>query len=211
MHTWHSVDSYMSYDQLIKVCVAKGIDCIAVADHGTTRGARDIEKMAPFRIIVCEEILTPYGEVMGMFLKGDIPPKLPLDKAIEAIRQQEGLVNIPHPFDMVRPSAFRNAAILESIADQIDIIEVFNARSMFPGTESRARRFANMHHKLISAGSDGHSPQEIGCVHVNLPDFKTKEEFLASLAVAEIVGKKSSPLIHLLSTTARLRKLSKHG
>jgi hypothetical protein len=201
----------MSYDQLIQACQAKGINCVAVADHGTTRGARDLQKIAPLKIIVCEEVLTPCGEIMGMFLQGDIPAKLPVADAIKAIRDQGGLINIPHPFDRVRPSAFRNLKMLESIAGQIDIIEVFNSRSLFPGAEKRARAFAAKHNKIISYGSDGHSPSEIGYACVEMDDFTTGEEFLHSLASARLQGRKSSPLIHIISSVARFRKLGSRG
>ena len=211
VHTWHSIDSSMSYDQLIKACLEKGINCAAIADHGTTKGARDLQKSAPFKIIICEEVRTPFGEIMGMFLQEDIPDKIPVAEAIKAIREQGGLVNIPHPFDRVRPSAFRNLKMLESIADQIDIIEVFNSRSLFPGAESRARVFATKHNKVISYGSDGHSPSEIGCAYAEMADFNTKEEFLSSLSAAKLCGEKSSPLIHIISSAARFRKLSGHG
>jgi predicted metal-dependent phosphoesterase TrpH len=60
VHTRHSVDSFMSYQQLIKACQAKGINCIAIADHGTTLGAREISSIAPFKVIICEEVRTPY-------------------------------------------------------------------------------------------------------------------------------------------------------
>ena len=211
VHTWHSIDSSMSYDQLIESCLGKRINCVAVADHGTTKGARDLQKIAPFKIIVCVEVLTPYGEIMGMFLQEDISAKLPVAEAIKLIHEQGGLVNIPHPFDRVRPSAFRNLKMLESIADQVDIIEVFNSRSLFPGIESKARAFATRHNKIISYGSDGHSPSEIGCAYVEMDDFNTKEEFLSSLSTGRLYGRKSSPLIHIISSAARFRKQHKQA
>lgn len=206
VHTKHSIDSSMSYDQLIQACLKKGINCVAIADHGTTEGARDLQKIAPFKIIICEEVMTPFGEIMGMFLHEDIRGKVSVEGAIKSIRDQGGLISIPHPFDRIRPSAFRNMKVLESIADKIDIIEVFNSRSLFPGIEQRARNFATRYHKIISAGSDAHSPLEIGYAHVEMADFGTKEEFLSSLSESKLYGKKSSPLIHIISSAARLRK-----
>jgi predicted metal-dependent phosphoesterase TrpH len=206
VHTRHSVDSYMSYQQLIDACLSKGINCIAVADHGTTLGARELSKIAPFKIIICEEVRTRYGEIMGMFLHEDIPDKIPVDEAIKRIRDQGGLVCIPHPYDLVRPSAFRNEKVLQAIADRVDIIEVFNSRSLFPGTEKRARALALRHGKLISAGSDAHSPSEIGYAVNEMQDFNNPQEFLASLKGATIHSRKSSPLIHFLSVTARVDK-----
>jgi predicted metal-dependent phosphoesterase TrpH len=209
VHTRHSVDSFMSYQQLIKACQAKGINCIAIADHGTTLGAREISSIAPFKVIICEEVRTPYGELMGMFLHEDIPDKIPVDEAIKRIRDQGGLICIPHPYDLVRPTAFRNKKMLELLADSVDIIEVFNSRSLFPGAEKKARSLAQRHGKLISYGSDGHSPSEIGYAFAEMPDFNGPQEFLVSLSGATFHGRKSSPLVHLITTTARLGKRSK--
>jgi predicted metal-dependent phosphoesterase TrpH len=111
----------------------------------------------------------------------------------------------------VRPSAFRNLKMLESIAGQIDIIEVFNSRSLFPGAEKKARAFASRHNKVISYGSDGHSPSEIGCTCVEMDEFSNGEEFLHSLASARLHGRKSNPLIHIISSAARFRKRSGLG
>jgi len=209
VHTKHSADSYMSYQQLISACQSKGINCIAVADHGTTLGAREISKMAPFKVIICEEVRTPYGEIMGMFLHEDIPDRIPVDEVIKRIRGQGGLACIPHPYDRVRPSAFRDKKMLEELADRVDIIEVFNSRSLFPGAEEKARSLARRHGKLISYGSDSHSPSEIGCVCIEMADFNTPREFLTSLAAATFQGSKSSPLVHFITTTARLGKRSR--
>jgi hypothetical protein len=95
------------------------------------------------------------------------------------------------------------------LADSVDIIEVFNSRSLFPGAEKKARSLAQRHGKLISYGSDGHSPSEIGYAFAEMPDFNGPQEFLVSLSGATFHGRKSSPLVHLITTTARLGKRSK--
>ncbi|MBN1690226.1 MAG: PHP domain-containing protein [Dehalococcoidia bacterium] len=206
IHTRQSIDSYMTYEQLIAACQANDINCIGVADHGTTLGALELSKIAPFKIIICEEVRTPDGEIMGMFLQEDIPDKIPLDEAVKRIRDQGGLICIPHPYDLVRPSALRKTKVLEKLADIVDIIEVYNSRSLFPGTEKRALSLARRHGRLISAGSDAHSPSELGYAIVEMQDFTGPQEFLASLKNATIHSRKSSPLIHFLSVTARVDK-----
>jgi len=196
----------MSYEQLIAACQSKGINCIGVADHGTTLGAREMSKMSPIKIIICEEVRTPYGEIMGMFLHEDIPDRISVDETVKRIRDQGGLICIPHPYDIVRPSAFRNTKVLEKLADNVDIIEVYNSRSLFPGTEKRALSLARRLDTLISAGSDAHSPSELGYAIVEMNDFNGPQEFLSSLKNATIHARKSSVLIHLLSVTARVDK-----
>jgi hypothetical protein len=42
-----------------------------------------------------------------------------------------------------------------------------------------------------------------------MPDFNGPQEFLVSLSGATFHGRKSSPLVHLITTTARLGKRSK--
>jgi len=181
------------------------VNCIAIADHGTTEGALKMQDIAPFRVIVAEEILTPHGEIMGMFLKETIPGGLPPEETISRIRAQGGLVCIPHPFDPLR--GFRlDSKRLEELVEQIDILEVFNARSPFLRSSTRARNFADKYGILKSAGSDAHTLGEIGNAYVEMPEFNGKNDFLNSLANGKIFGQRTSPLAHFGSLWARVRK-----
>ena len=181
------------------------MNCIAIADHGTTEGALKMQDIAPFRVIVAEEILTPHGEIMGMFLKETIPGGLSPEETISRIRAQGGLVCIPHPFDTLRQSALHNKTI-EELVEQIDIIEAFNARSPFLRSSTRARNFADKYGILKSAGSDAHTLGEIGNAYVEMPEFNGKNDFLNSLANGKIFGQRTSPLAHFGSLWARVRK-----
>ena len=205
VHTTYSTDCATTLEQVIARCVEVGIGCLAVADHGTIAGALRLKEMAPFTIIVAEEILTPSGEVMGLFLSQEIPNKLPVDEAIAQIKAQDGLVCIPHPYDMVRLSAFKNQ-VLETIMPQVDIVEVFNSRSLSPSNSAKAWRLAHNYGKLASAGSDAHTASEIGKAYVEMPGFNGKDEFLTSLAKGKILGHRSNPLVHFASTWAKLKK-----
>ena len=102
IHTKYSMDCSNELEDIIKRCLKLGLNCIAIADHDAAAGALELQKIAPFKVIVAEEILTYDGEVMGMFLKERIASGIPIGKAIAAIKEQGGLVNIPHPFDPMR-------------------------------------------------------------------------------------------------------------
>jgi predicted metal-dependent phosphoesterase TrpH len=195
----------MSLDRVINRCQKIGINCIAIADHGTAEGALKAQSLAPFTVIVAEEILTPHGEIMGMFLKDTIPSGLSAEQTISRIRAQGGLVCIPHPFDTFRRSAL-DGRILEELAEQIDIIEVFNSRSPFPLDSTKALMFAQKHSIPGSAGSDAHTPHEIGNAYVEMPEFNGKDDFLQALAKGNILGRRTIPLVHFASAWARLRK-----
>jgi predicted metal-dependent phosphoesterase TrpH len=190
------MDCQTPLDKIISRCQKLGINCIAIADHGTAEGGLEMQKIAPFKVIVAEEILTTEGEIMGMFLKETIPSGITPQEAIKRIREQGGLVNIPHPFETIRGSALKDK-IIEQIAKDIDLMEVLNSRSPFPANSNKAREFAAKHGIPGSAGSDAHSIYEIGNAHIEIPDFNGKDEFLQALAQGKIHGKRSGFFVHL--------------
>ncbi|MCX8126850.1 MAG: PHP domain-containing protein [Dehalococcoidia bacterium] len=205
IHTSYSFDCRSSLDEVIASCLKHGIDCVAIADHATAEGGLKLKLKAPFHVIVAEEILTPSGEIMGMFLKETIPSPNSVDETIARIRDQGGLVCIPHPFDLLRPSAFRMNDLLP-IMSNIDVIEVFNARSIAPGTTSKSWVLAKKYGKAASAGSDAHTPEEIGSAYVEMPEFTGRDDFLKSLSQGKIHGKRAGLTVHFASTVAKLLK-----
>ena len=205
IHTEYSGDCNTPLEEIISRCLEVGINCIAIADHGTTEGALKMQTIAPFTVIVAEEILTPYGEIMGMFLKETIPSGLSVEETIARIRAQDGLVNIPHPFDIFRQSAL-STKIIEEIVDQIDAIEVFNSRTPLLRSLNQAQVFAQKHGIAKSAGSDAHTPGEIGNAYIEMPEFNGKDKFLNALEQGKIFGHRTNPLVHIGSAWARLKK-----
>ena len=205
IHSEYSMDCDMSLDKIINRCLATGINCIAIADHGTTEGALKIQSIAPFPVIIAEEILTPQGEIMGMFLKETIPSGLSAEETISRIKAQDGLVCLPHPFDTFRQSALGNN-IRKEMVEQIDIIEVFNARTLLPRFSNKALAFAQKYGIPGSAGSDAHTPHGIGNAYVEMPEFKGKDDFLQALAQGKVLGHKTNLLVHLSSAWAKLKK-----
>jgi len=174
IHTKYSMDCNTTLEEIINRCLEVGINCIATADHGTAEGGLEMQTIAPFPVIVAEEILTPHGEIMGMFLKETIPSGLSVEETIARIKAQDGLVNIPHPFDIFRQSAL-TTKIAEEIISQIDVIEVFNARCPLPGCLAKAEMFAQKYGIAKSAGSDAHTPGEIGNAYIEMPEFSGKD------------------------------------
>lgn len=211
IHSKYSMDCQTPLDKIIKRCEKLKINCIAIADHGTAEGGLAIQKIAPFKVIVAEEILTTEGEIMGMFLKETIPSGITPREAIKRIREQEALVNIPHPFERIRGSALNDKAI-DEIAKDIDLMEILNSRSPFPANTNKARDFAIKHNIPGGAGSDAHTIYEIGNAYIEMPDFNTKEEFLESVRQGTIYGKRSGVFVHFFSTWAKVAgKITKRG
>ena len=206
IHTKYSMDCSNELEDIIKRCLKLGLNCIAIADHDAVEGGLELQKLAPFKVIDAEEILTYDGEIMGMFLKQRIASGIPIHKAIAAIKEQGGLVYIPHPFDPMRGLRLDEDEF-DKLAPQIDLIEVFNARVLSAQTNKEAVNFAKEHNLPGTAGSDSHSIAEMGSVAVTMNDFNTPAEFLAALKTAKIVGKRASPLVHFHSTLAKIKKI----
>ena len=204
IHTEYSMDCSMPLEKIINRCLEIGIDCIAIADHGTAEGALKMQNLAPFKVIVAEEILTPNGEIMGMFLKESIPSGLSIEQAISQIRAQGGLVNIPHPFDTFRGLRL-DSQELEALADQIDTIEVFNARGPFIRASTKAQAFAQKYDIPGTAGSDAHTIGEIGNAYLEMPEFNGRDDFLQALRTGKVVGHRTNPLIHFVTSWAKLK------
>lgn len=204
IHTEYSSDCNTPLEKIINRCLEIGINCIAVADHGTIEGALKMQRIAPFPVIVAEEILTPHGEIKGMFLKEAIPSGLSVEQTISQIRAQGGLVCIPHPFDTFRQSAL-DAKIVEEIVDQIDAIEVFNSRTILLRDLTKAQTFAQKYSIHGSAGSDAHTLGEIGNAYVEMPEFNGRDDFLNALAKGKVFGHRTNPLIHFNSLAQRLK------
>lgn len=205
IHTKYSMDCNTAPEEIISRCLETGIGCIAVADHDAVEGAFKMQSLAPFPVIIAEEILTPNGEIMGLFLTERIPGGLSIEQAIACIKAQGGLVCLPHPFDTLRGLRL-DGSQLDELAEHIDIVETFNSRSLLAWSSKKARTFARKYGLVESAGSDAHTPEEIGSTYVEMPEFNGRTDFLQALRQGRIHHHRSNPLVHFSSTWARLKK-----
>jgi len=194
MHTDHSNDCATPVDVLLATARAEGLGAIAVTDHNEVSGALDARAKAAeygVKVIVGEEVMTArQGEVIGLFLEEKIPRGMTLEATIAAIRAQGGLVYVPHPFD--RMHSVPDYEHLLAVVEDVDAIEVFNPRIAIPAYNEEAVRFARKYRIVGGAGSDAHVAQGLGSLRIRMRDFDGPEEFLASLADADIVGRPSS-------------------
>jgi predicted metal-dependent phosphoesterase TrpH len=205
VHTYRSPDSLAMPDDIRRWARRHHIDVVAITDHDTITGALEMRRRWPEFVIVGEEIKTDRGEIIGLFLNEEIPAGLSPAETIRCIRDQGGLVYVPHPMDRVRGSALAPDALLDVVKD-VDVIEVFNARVTFAADNRLAEEFALNHGLARGAGSDAHYPPEVGTAYAEMPPFVTAQEFLCAVRQARIHGRMASPLVHLSSTYARLVK-----
>jgi predicted metal-dependent phosphoesterase TrpH/glycosyltransferase involved in cell wall biosynthesis len=197
MHTDHSHDCSVPVADLIDYAEGQGLGAIAVTDHNVFSGAQEAVELARGRqltVIPGEEVKTEKGEVIGLFLEEKIERGLPMGDTIAAIREQGGVVYLPHPFD--RLHTIPDAPTLHRHLPEIDVFEVYNARLLFEGFNDEALRFARKYNLTMGAGSDAHVLQGVGTGLVRMRAFENAAEFLISLRSAEIVRRPKS-LVYL--------------
>ncbi len=195
-HTYFSQDGFTTPKTLAKQCRKKKIDCVCLADHDTMAGVIEFSRQVPVKIIAGQEITTGQGDVIGFFLKEEIPSGLGLETTIEKIKAQGGIVYLPHPFDEFRKSAVK-LKDAEKIKSCIDVIEVFNSRTFNPRYNTMALEFARRNDIIIAVGSDAHHPLELGNSCMQMTDFDGPESFLESLRGAAYVTKRCPFIIRL--------------
>jgi predicted metal-dependent phosphoesterase TrpH len=196
-----------SLAQVIEAAKRRGLDRIAVTDHNRVEGALRLRDIAPELVIVGEEIRTTEGELLCFFLQQEVPGGLSPEETIARVRDQGGVVGISHPMDQVRREAM-GLRTLTRIRDQLDCVEVFNARSLLPSHNRRVAAWAAGLGLPGTAGSDAHHPIEIGRAYVEMPPFSSGDDFLEKLAVGQIQGRLSPLWVHFLSTWAKIHQRS---
>ncbi len=210
MHTDHSGDCATPVEVLLQTARDRGLGAIAITDHNEVSGALEAREIAAsmddIKVIVAEEVKTAeQGEVIGLFIEEKIPRGLSMAETIAAIREQGGLVYVPHPFD--RFHSVPDYEHLLDIVEEIDILEVFNPRVAVTAFNEEAERFARKYRIVAGAGSDSHVAQGLGSVRTRIHDFEGPAEFLEAMRDADITRKHKNLLyvqaLKLLQTTGR--------
>lgn len=206
-HTWASPDSKNDPAALVERAREIGLNRVAVTDHNTIEGALAAQRLAPDLVIVGEEIETETGgELIAYFVTEVVPRGLPVGETLCRLQAQGAVVSISHPLDSLRGSALGERLTLEFI-EQVDALEVFNARCLRASDNRRAAELAKHCGKAVTAGSDAHTLRELGAGYLTLPPFKgTPAAFRACLAQATPGGRLSGIWPHLASTLAKLTK-----
>ncbi len=187
VHTSYSEDCWVPLEAVVKAVLRNPIDAIGVMDHNEIEGALHLARIAPFPVIVGEEINSQEGEIVGLFLEEWIPPGLSAEDTIAHIRDQGGLVYIPHPLARDVPTAIGHRN-LGAIIQEVDILEGFNARVFFQADNLAAQQIARQRGIALGAGSDAHFAREIGRAGVELDDFTSPQELLENLRQGRIFG-----------------------
>jgi len=217
-HTSASFDALASPRAVVETAARRGLTHLAITDHERIEGALEARAVAPegLTVLVGEEIRSRDGDLVAIFLTAPIPPGMSAAETIAAVREQGGLVGIPHPFDRFRGSLSRGAPSgaapsgaaaegLEALAASVDWIEAWNARLMIGDGNVRAARLAVAAGVAAVAVSDAHTTLEVGVAYSSMVgDPSTPEGLRAALAAGpELVMGRASAYVRLITPMAK--------
>ncbi|MHA1342621.1 MAG: PHP domain-containing protein [Promethearchaeota archaeon] len=215
IHTIFSGDSLIKPQDLLKIAKQKGLDGFAITDHATLKAYKIIKKKAiQYNLVIIPgmEINTHIGEVIGIFIENEINTKdNNFFTIVNKIRDNNGLVVIPHPFDFLRNNRLKMDLISDNIIEKyIDGIEIVNSRIILKKCVRKALKFNQKHHLFETGGSDAHTIKEIGNGYTLFKELSEKhydtikESFIAKKSKS--MGVLSSPLVHFITIMNKLKK-----
>ena len=207
-HTNASHDSLTRPADLIAAARLKRVDRLVITDHNTIAGALAAQALDPELVIVGEEIMTTRGEILAAFVTEEIPAGLTPQEALRRLKDQGAFISVSHPFDKLRSGGWMEADLL-NILPQVDAIEVYNSRCMFPRFNKAAKRFAERHNIPGTVGSDAHAAFEVGRSLLVLEQFEGADEMRKVIRRGIPQVKWSPPWFHLTSRYAVIQKKSR--
>ncbi|WP_319204519.1 PHP domain-containing protein [uncultured Ilyobacter sp.] len=213
-HTKYSHDSLLGKYGYLTMLKLKKINVVAITDHNEIEGALNFKKFLEefgIRVIVGEEIFSTKGEIVGLFLNQRIKPGLTPNETMNEIKNQGGLVYIPHPYDEKRYKTVLCEEEIIKNENLIDIIEIHNGRNIKNEFSKKQFEICKRYNKVPAIGSDAHTILELGRNYNIVGNFDGPNEFIESLKNAEHIIKKCWGISHNITKLDRLIKLLLRG
>ena len=174
MHT-NLGDGWATPARVVEEATRQGFPLIAITDHDHIEGAKRVQELIyqqnnSLQMITGVEVSTRQGHLLGLFVTKAPKAMRSVEESIEDIKEQGGLVIVPHPLGRLVPSLSRTKidALLEK-GYAIDGIEIYNP-SPANASMRPVVRAANQQWGLAeTGGSDAHFWQHIGSAYSLFP------------------------------------------
>ena len=135
-----------------------------------------------------------------------------VENTINAIRSQEGIVYVPHPYDEKRAKTVLNEEEIARHRQQIDCIECHNGRNVSSYYDIRQADIAKKYDLPMVIGSDAHTFFEIGRNYMNIDiEPYDAKHFKAAIENAGFHQMKCIKICHRFTVIARVIQLLKRG
>lgn len=209
LHTRYSHDSMMGKMALLAMCKIRRLDCVAITDHNEIEGAksfRDFLGRHGIDVIVGEEVFTSEGEIIGLFLSKGIDPGLTPELTIAAIKEQDGIVYVPHPYDEKRFKTVLRSDVLADCACEIDCIEVHNGRNEVEDFSRKQAELAKRFGIVPVVGGDAHCFFEVGRNYCITKTPFSRDRFIETLESARFETRPCIRAAHVVTAFVRVMK-----
>ncbi|WP_288803430.1 PHP domain-containing protein [uncultured Dialister sp.] len=217
LHTKYSHDSLMPFALLYRKCLKKGINYIAVTEHNNAEGALQFKRYCErhgnrLKVIIGEEIMTTEGEIIGLYLDHTIKPLQSPEQTVASIREQGGIVYVPHPYDLKRYKTVLKESAIRCLADQIDCIECHNGRNISKDFDRKQTEIAEKYGITKVIGADAHTIFEVGYNYMETDrPLNSANDFKAALGEMKFHPRDCKKWCHQLTRVDRVVKMIQKG
>ncbi|MFX0070975.1 MAG: PHP-associated domain-containing protein [Candidatus Hermodarchaeota archaeon] len=215
IHTIYSGDALITPKNVLKYAKIKGLDGFAITDHDTLKAYNILKshnKDENLIIIPGMEIKTHIGEIIALFIDEEIDIRdNDFFTIIDKVRDNNGLVVVPHPFDFLRDNRLKLKLLSDkTVRKHIDGIEILNSRIIFKSCVKKAKKFNEKYNLFETGGSDAHTKTEIGTAYttINGANDGSLESIRKSLLSrnSKSEGKLSPSYVHLITVLNKIKK-----
>lgn len=160
IHSRHSGDSHSKIERILEVAKRKGLDGVAITDHGSLDGYFEANRLAKkygLGIVAGYEYRAAEGDIVVLGVE-KMPPmtRLPAAKVVEFAHSLGGVAIAVHPFDPLRAGV---GNLIRKV--KFDAIETINSHCFIYGNR-KASKAASAGSIPEVGGSDAHTSSEVG-------------------------------------------------
>lgn len=187
----------MTPKEIVYYSRKKGLDGVAITDHGRIDGAVKIAAETDFLIIPGMEIYSADGHIIALDVQEPVRKGLKADETVDQIHENGGIAIACHPGSFFVRSLNRN------IDAKFDAVETINASSVpFRYSIKQAQKLAARLGASQVAGTDAHYAPELGFAYTLVESENKTDEIIKAVKTGHC-----QPFGRPIPWTLRLQKI----
>ena len=180
----HSLDSFLSLDQIVDIAKQKGLDAICITDHdsmGLRDYAAEYSRKVDFPIFVGVEFFSLQGDITAFGIDSFPPMRIAAQDFIDQVNKAGGFCVSCHPFRNNNRGLEDNLRHVKGLHG----VEVLNGSTSLEANRTALRYCRELGLKAIGA-SDSHVTNNVGKYVTWLPEkVNTLADFVSQLHSCE--------------------------
>jgi predicted metal-dependent phosphoesterase TrpH len=205
VHSRYSVDSRLSFEQILERITYQGLQGFALTDHNTTAGLAELDRLRSsypgFWFVPGVEVSTQEGHLLAYGVRESPPANRPLVETIERVAALGGVSVLAHPFRWIHGVGRRL-----STEARVQGLEGRNGKNS-ELANTRAELLAVRRSIASTGGSDAHEPKQVGRAFTEFAEEVTSvDDVLQQIRKSQTTAVGSS-----LSLAGRVRSSVRDG